>query len=171
MENSKIRKCRDEDFRVIYSIINEAAQAYKEAIPPDCWKKPYMSEDELRREVEEGVRFWGVEEKDELVGVMGLQPVQDISLIRHAYVRPSKQRRGIARRLLLHLLKQTDRPVLIGTWADASWAVRFYEKNGFHLVSLEEKQWLLKTYWSVPERQIECSVVLADTKWEKRRVK
>ena len=171
MGNSKIRKCSEYGFKVIHSIINDAARVYKGAIPPDCWKEPYMSEDELRREIEEGVLFWGLEEKGELVGVMGLQPVQDISLIRHAYVRPSKQREGIATKLLIHLLGQTDRPVLIGTWADASWAVRFYEKNGFHLVSPEEKHRLLKTYWSVPERQIECSVVLADEKWERRRVK
>ncbi len=167
MGNPKIRKCSEDDFRVIHSIINDAAQAYKGAIPPDCWKEPYMSEDELRREIEEGVGFWGFEEGGEVVGIMGLQHVQDISLIRHAYVRPSKQRQRIARRLLFHLLGQTDRATLIGTWADALWAVRFYEKNGFHLVSPEEKRWLLKAYWSVPERQIECSVVLADEKWEK----
>ncbi len=171
MGNSKIRKCSENDFRVIHSTVNDAARVYKGAIPSDCWKEPYMSEEELRREIGEGVVFWGLEEKGELVGVMGLQPVQDVSLIRHAYVRPSKQRQGIAGRLLIHLLRQTDRPVLVGTWAGASWAVRFYEKKGFHLVSPKEKQWLLKTYWSVPERQIECSVVLADEKWEKRREK
>jgi len=162
--NTKIRKCNHNDFPVIDSIINDAAQVYKGAIPPDCWKEPYMSEDELQKEIEEGVVFWGYEEEGEMVGVMGLQHVQDVSLVRHAYVRRSKQRQGIAKRLLSHLRKQTTRPILIGTWVDAAWAIRFYEKNGFHLVSVEEKKRLLKQYWSVPERQIECSVVLAEEK-------
>ena len=161
----KIRKCNHNDFETIYSVVNDAAQAYRGIIPLDCWKEPYMSEDELRQEIEEGVVFWGYEEEGEVVGVMGLQHIQAVSLIRHAYVRPSKQRQGIARRLLFHLQRQTTRPILIGTWVDAGWAIRFYEKNGFRLVSPEEKDRLLKKYWSVPERQIECSVVLAEEKW------
>jgi N-acetylglutamate synthase-like GNAT family acetyltransferase len=165
MANRKIRKCNQNDFGVIDSIINDAAQAYKGAIPPDCWKEPYMSEDELQREIEEGVVFWGYEEEGEILGVMGLQHVQDVSLIRHAYVRLSKQRQGIAEKLLYHLQRQTTRPILIGTWVEAAWAIRFYERNGYGLVSPEEKNRLLKKYWSVPERQIECSVVLAKEKW------
>jgi N-acetylglutamate synthase-like GNAT family acetyltransferase len=160
-----MRKCGGNDFEVIYSIINEAAQAYKNVIPNDCWKEPYMSKDELQREIDEGVVFWGYEEDGELVGVMGLQHIQDVALIRHSYVRPLKQNQGIGGKLLLHLQIQTAHPILVGTWADAVWAIRFYEKNGFQLVSQEEKDLLLKKYWSISERQIETSVVLADEKW------
>jgi GNAT superfamily N-acetyltransferase len=165
MGNINIRECNHNDVGVIYSIINDAAQAYRGAIPPDCWKEPYMSVGEIQRETEEGVIFWGYEEEGEIVGVMGLQHVQDVSLIRHAYVRTSKQRQGIARKLLSHLRRQTTRPILVGTWVDAGWAIRFYEKNGFHLVLPEEKDRLLKKYWSVPDRQIGCSVVLAEKEW------
>ena len=150
---------------MIYSIINEAAQAYKGMIPGDCWKEPYMSEGELQREIEKGIVFWGYEEDRELVGVMGLQHIEDVALIRHSYVSPLKQNQGIGKELLSHLRRQTSRPILVGTWADAAWAIRFYEKNGFELVSLEVKDFLLKKYWSIPERQIESSVVLADERW------
>ncbi|MFQ5859244.1 MAG: GNAT family N-acetyltransferase [Anaerolineae bacterium] len=160
-----IRRCEDSDFDSIYSIINDAAQAYKGAIPADCWNEPYMPKDELRREIDEGVEFWGYEEDGELVGVMGIQHVQDVTLIRHAYVRTARQGQGIGGKLLSALQEQTTRPVLIGTWADAGWAIRFYEKRGFRLVSSEEKDRLLRKYWTVPERQIETSVVLADQKW------
>ena len=160
-----IRQCDESDFGIIYSIINDAARAYKGVIPTDRWKEPYMSEAELQRDVEKGVVFWGCEENGELVGVMGIQPVQDVTLIRHAYVRTSRQHRGIGRRLLSSLRAQTKRPTLVGTWADALWAIRFYEKNGFRLVSREEKDRLLREYWSIPERQIETSVVLADARW------
>ncbi len=160
-----IRPCDNTEFEMIYEIINDAARAYKGVIPADCWKEPYMSKDELRHEVDEGVVFWGYEEDGELVGVMGIQHVQDVTLIRHAYVRTAKQNRGIGRRLLSHLREQTTRPILIGTWADAAWAIRFYERYGFRLVSSEEKGRLLRKYWSIPERQIETSVVLADQKW------
>lgn len=160
-----IRQCDNREFEMIYSIINDAAQAYKGVIPADCWKEPYMSKDELRREIDEGVVFWGYEEDGELVGVMGIQDVQDVTLIRHAYVRTAKRNQGIGRKLLFYLRKQTTRPILIGTWADAIWAIRFYEKHGFRLVSSGEKDQLLREYWSVPERQIETSVVLADKKW------
>ncbi len=160
-----IRQCDDSEFETIYGIINDTAQAYKGVVPVDRWKEPYMSRDELRHEMDEGIVFWGYEEDGELIGVMGIQHLQDVTLIRHAYVRTEKQNQGIGGKLLSHLRKQTTRPVLIGTWEDAVWAVRFYEKHGFRLVSSAEKDRLLRTYWSVPERQIETSVVLADQKW------
>jgi len=160
-----ICRCKNSDFEVIYSIINDASQAYKGVIPVDCWKEPYMSRDELQYEIDSGVVFWGYEEDGELVGVMGIQNVKDVTLIRHAYVRTEKQNQGIGGKLLVSLLKKTNRPVLIGTWADAVWAIRFYEKHGFRLVSPEEKNILLRKYWSVSERQIETSVVLVDRKW------
>jgi N-acetylglutamate synthase-like GNAT family acetyltransferase len=160
-----IRQCDHSDFEMIHEIINEAAQAYKGVIPGDCWKEPYMSRRELRHETDEGVVFWGYEEGDELVGVMGIQHVQDVTLIRHAYVRTARQNQGIGGKLLSSLRQQTTRPILIGTWADAVWAIRFYEKHGFRLVSPEEKDRLLRRYCSIPERQIETSVVLANHKW------
>ena len=157
-----IRQCDDSDLEMIYEIINEAAQAYKGIIPDDRWKEPYMPMDELRQEMDAGVEFWGYEEHGELLGVMGIQPVLDVTLIRHSYVRTAKQSQGIGGNLLSHLRSMTSRPILIGTWSDATWAIRFYEKHGFGLVSLEEKNRLLKKYWSIPDRQIETSVVLAD---------
>ena len=160
-----IRQCDSSDFETIYAVINEAAQVYKGVIPADRWKEPYMSRDELRHEMEEGVVFWGYEELDQLVGVMGIQHVRDVTLIRHAYVRTTKQNQGIGGRLLSSLREHTSLPILVGTWADATWAIRFYEKHGFRLVSPEEKDRLLGRYWSIPERQIETSVVLADRKW------
>ncbi len=160
-----IRKCNSNDFDAIYSIINDAAEAYKGVIPNDCWKEPYMAKEELRHEIDNGVMFWGYEENEELFGIMGLQDVKDIALIRHAYVRTSKRNQGIGGKLLHHLQKQTSKPVLMGTWKDALWAIRFYEKHGFKLVTKEEKDRLLRKYWSLPDRQIETSVVLADEKW------
>jgi len=160
-----IRQCKAQEFEKIYEVINDAAVAYKGIIPPDRWKEPYMSKEELRREIDDGVNFWGYYEKDTLVGVMGIQPVQDVALIRHAYVRTSEQNKGIGKKLLSRLLKETTPPVLVGTWAAAVWAIRFYEKHGFKLVSPEEKDLLLRKYWSIPERQISTSVVLADEKW------
>ena len=162
---SMIRKCDDKDFGAIYETINDAAKAYEVVIPADRYKEPYMPREELRHEIEAGVEFWGHEENDQLVGVMGIQDVGDVTLIRHAYVKKSKQNQGIGGKLLAHLLKRTNKPVLIGTWADASWAIRFYEKHGFRLVSSEEKDRLLRKYWSIPERQIETSVVLANERW------
>jgi len=161
----KIRKCCCGDFETIYSIIHEAAQAYRGVIPEDCWKEPYMSREELHHEIDHGVAFWGYEEGGQLAGVMGLQPVQEVALIRHAYVLPLRQRRGIGERLLFHLQKSTTLPILVGTWADAPWAIRFYEKNGFLLVSPGEKDRLLRKYWSISARQIETSVVLANQRW------
>jgi GNAT superfamily N-acetyltransferase len=160
-----IRRCDDRDFEVIWEIINDGARAYKGIIPADRWAEPYMPPEKLRREIELGVVFWGVEEAGALAGVMGIQMVQDVTLIRHAYVRTSSQKRGFGARLLSHLMELTDRPVLIGTWADAGWAIRFYEKYGFQKVGREEKDRLLKKYWTIPERQVETSVVLADEKW------
>jgi uncharacterized repeat protein (TIGR03833 family) len=160
-----IRQCSDRDFEMIYSIINEAAQVYEKVIPADRWKVPYMSKEELKHEIEAGVVFWGFEEDSQLLGVMGIQHVQDVTLIRHAYVRSQKQNRGIGKKLLLALCKKSDRPILIGTWADATWATRFYEKHGFKRVSEKEKKRLLEKYWSIPARQVATSVVLANPKW------
>lgn len=160
-----IRRCEDSDFDTIYSIVNEAARAYKGIIPQDRWKEPYMPQEELRHEIDNGVVFWGYEEGGELVGVMGIQQVQDVTLIRHAYVRPARQNRGIGEELLASLGGQTACPTLVGTWTEATWAIRFYEKNGFGLVSAEEKDRLLRKYWSIPDRQVETSVVLADSLW------
>ena len=164
-----IRRCDDRDFELIWAIINDGSQAYKGIIPADRWTEPYMSLEKLRHEIDDGVVFWGYEEDGELAGVMGIQPVQDVTLIRHAYVRTSSQKRGIGARLLSHLREMADSPVLIGTWADAVWAIRFYERYGFEIVGSEEKNRLLKRYWTVPERQIETSVVLADSKWRETR--
>jgi GNAT superfamily N-acetyltransferase len=156
-----IRRLHEGDFEEIYAIVNDAASAYRGVIPADRWTDPYMPRDELREEIAAGVVFWGYEEDGALAGVMGVQPVQDVTLIRHAYVRTVSQRRGIGVALLAALLAQTDRPVLIGTWSDADWAIRFYEKHGFRLVPPEEKDRLLRRYWTIDERQIETSVVLA----------
>jgi N-acetylglutamate synthase-like GNAT family acetyltransferase len=166
-----IRRCKAEEFEKIYEVINDAAAVYKGIIPPDCWKEPYMSREELRCEIDDGVRFWGYYEEDKLVGVMGIQPVQDVTLIRHAYVRTAKQRQGVGKKLLSRLWKETTRPILIGTWAAAVWAIHFYEKHGFKLVSHEEKDRLLRKYWSIPERQISTSVVLADEKWFEQKMR
>ena len=160
-----IRQCRDEDFDIIYEIINESATAYKGIIPTDRWKEPYMPKEELESEISDGVVFWGYEEDGELVGAMGIQDVIDVTLIRHSYVRTEKRNHGIGGKLLSHLREMTNRPVLIGTWADAVWAVKFYEKYGYHLVTESEKNRLLKKYWKIPERQVETSVVLGDKKW------
>ncbi len=162
MKKVMVRQCDNTEFGVIYKIINDAAQAYKGVIPSDCWKEPYMSKDELAYEIDEGVEFWGCEEDGELVGVMGIQHLEEVTLIRHAYVRTANQNQAIGEKLLYFLRKQTNLPILIGTWADALWAIRFYEKHGYRLTSTEAKDRLLKKYWSVSQRQIETSVVLAD---------
>ncbi|MEC0240338.1 GNAT family N-acetyltransferase [Paenibacillus dokdonensis] len=160
-----IRLCSRQDQQVIYEIINDASQAYKGIIPEDRYHEPYMPAEELMGEMEDGVVFWGYEEDGEIVGVMGIQDKGDVSLIRHAYVRTRQRNGGIGTKLLHHLISQSDRPVLIGTWGTAEWAIRFYVKNGFRLVSMEEKEMLLRQYWNVPERQIETSVVLCDDRW------
>jgi len=158
-----IRRCNDNDFDVIYLIVNDAAQAYKGVIPADCWSEPYMSKEYLRHEIDVGVAFWGYEEDGELAAVMGIQHVQDVTLIRHAYVLTVRRNQGIGGKLLSFLRTQTARPILIGTWAAAVWAVGFYEKHGFRLVTPEEKDRLLRKYWSIANRQVETSVVLAET--------
>ena len=160
-----IRACEAGDLHAVYEIINDAAEAYRGIIPADRWHAPYMPMDALLREIDSGVSFWGYDEGGELLGVMGIQPVQDVTLIRHAYVRTTLRNRGIGGKLLKFLLATTNTPVLIGTWAAAAWAVAFYEKYGFRQVTVEEKNRLLRTYWTIPERQVETSVVLADTRW------
>jgi N-acetylglutamate synthase-like GNAT family acetyltransferase len=166
-----IRRCDDRDFESMWAIINDGARAYKGIIPADRWTEPYMSREKLKHEIELGVVFWGLEDAGELVAVMGIQRVQDVTLIRHAYVRTSSQKRGKGGRLLAHLMEEAESPVLIGTWADALWAIRFYERNGFQMVGREEKDRLLDKYWTLPERQRETSVVLADAKWREVRDK
>ena len=160
-----IRVCIDDDFEAIFQIINDAAEAYRGIIPVDRWHEPYMPREELRAEVSAGVSFLGYEKDSELAGVMGTQDVQDVTLIRHAYVRTSQRGQGIGGELLGRIMGQATKPVIIGTWADAVWAVRFYENHGFKVVSTQEKETLLGKYWNVPDRQIETSVVLADQKW------
>ena len=160
-----IRVCIDDDFEAIFQIINDAAEAYRGIIPVDRWHEPYMPREELQAEVSAGVSFLGYEKDGELAGVMGTQDVQDVTLIRHAYVRTAQRGQGIGGELLGRIMDQATKPVLIGTWADAVWAVRFYENHGFKVVSTQEKETLLRKYWKVPDRQIETSVVLADQKW------
>jgi GNAT superfamily N-acetyltransferase len=159
---TNIRPCRANDRAAILSIINAAAEAYRGVIPADQWHEPYMHQDELSSEIAAGVTFWGHEDDGVLIGVMGMQSVRDVDLIRHAYVLPSSQRRGIGDGLLRHLRQLSARRMLIGTWDTAEWAIRFYRRHGFELVSPVRKTVLLKTYWSVPDRQIETSVVLAN---------
>ncbi len=160
-----IRRCTEADLATILAIVNDAAQAYRGHIPADRWHEPYMPEAELRHELDAGVVFWGWEQAGKLVGVMGLQDVADVALIRHAYVATAARRQGVGGKLLQFLLERTPRPVLIGTWAAATWAIRFYEQHGFRVVSPAEKDRLLRKYWRIPERQIETSVVLAGPKW------
>lgn len=156
-----IRPCTSADIPVMDAIINEAAEKYRGVIPADCWHEPYMSRRELESEIAAGVRFSGWEDAGELVGVMGVQHVKDATLIRHAYVRTAQQGRGIGGRLLIELSTTVTGPLLIGTWADASWAIRFYQGHGFVLTPTEEKHRLLGIYWTIPDRQRDTSVVLA----------
>jgi GNAT superfamily N-acetyltransferase len=160
-----IRPARPEDSAAIYAIINDAAQAYKGIIPLDLWHEPYMPVQELESEIGRGVRFYCYWQDGRIMGAMGIQDVKDVTLIRHAYVRTAARRHGIGQALLEHLSTLTNRPVLIGTWRAATWAIRFYEKNGFRLISDAEKNRVLPTYWTIPARQVETSVVLVDSKW------
>lgn len=157
-----IRLCRDDERAAILAIINRAAEAYRGVIPADRWHEPYMPADELDREIAAGVSFWGFEADGALLGIMGIQHVRDVDLIRHAYVLPESQRRGVGGALLEHLRGSSKRRMLIGTWAAADWAIDFYRRHGFELASPEQKTALLKTYWTVPDRQIETSVVLGN---------
>jgi GNAT superfamily N-acetyltransferase len=160
-----IRPCIDADLPAMLDIINDAACAYRGIIPADRWREPYMPLDELHAEIADGVIFWGQEDELGLVGVMGLQDKGEVTLIRHAYVRTSLRHRGVGTRLLRHLESLTDTPILVGTWAAATWAVSFYQKNGYRLLPEEEKNRLLRRYWTIPERQVATSVVLASARW------
>lgn len=164
-----IRKCIDEDFNEIFNIINDAAMAYKGIIPPDRWHEPYMTKEELKGQIEDGVRFSCYVDDDKIVGVMGVQDKTDVTLIRHAYVRTKQRNKGIGTMLLRELIKDSTKPILIGTWKAADWAISFYEKHGFCLVDEEEKNRLLKKYWVIPNRQVETSVVLADEKYKEKK--
>ena len=159
-----IRALTDADLAEALAIVNAAAEAYRGIIPPDRWKEPYMPESELAAEIVAGIAFSGWDD-GALQGVMGVQPVDDVILIRHAYVRPERQGSGIGTALLAALCRDADRPILIGTWAAATWAIGFYQARGFALVDEAEKARLLRRYWTIPDRQIETSVVLADARW------
>jgi GNAT superfamily N-acetyltransferase len=159
---SLIRPCRADEGAAILRIIDTAAEVYRDAIPADRWHEPYMRMEELEQEIAAGVEFWGYEADGALAGVMGIQAVQDVDLIRHAYVLPGSQGQGIGGALLRHLRNLSCRPMLVGTWAAAEWAIRFYQRHGFEMVPPDEKNRLLRKYWAIPARQIETSVVLAN---------
>jgi GNAT superfamily N-acetyltransferase len=158
----RIRRCRDDERGEILAIVNAAAEAYRGVIPADRWHEPYMASCELDSEIADGVVFWGYEADGALIGAMGIQEVGGFDLIRHAYVVPGSQRRGVGAALLHHLQGQTTRRMLVGTWAAADWAIRFYRRNGFELLSRERGAALLSSHWNIPDRQIETSVVLAN---------
>ena len=162
--DGSIRACGIDELSRIHFIINDAAAAYRGVIPDDRWHEPYMSQEELEAEVTAGVRFLGwYSPSDTLLGVMGAQDVQDVTLIRHAYVLSVRQRGGIGSALIAALTEAAERPLLVGTWKAASWAVAFYERHGFRLV--DDTATVLHRYWTIPDRQIETSVVLADRRW------
>jgi GNAT superfamily N-acetyltransferase len=157
----RVRRCRDDELPTILAIINAAASAYEGVIPADQWHQPYMTMLQLRAELDAGVAFWGFEDDGVLAGVMGIQPVRDVDLIRHAYVKPDRQRSGIGALLLTHLRPGVIRRTLVGTWAAAGWAIEFYTRNGFARVPERHAAELFKRYWSIPDEQAEASVVLA----------
>lgn len=161
-----IRNGTDKDFEEIFTIINDAAIAYKGVIPPDRWHEPYMTKEQLQAEIEDGVRFSCYVDDNEIIGVMGIQDKADVELVRHAYVRTKQRKKGIGTLLIQELIQDAKKPILIGTWKAADWAIRFYEKHGFRLVEEEEKNRLLKKYWAIPDRQVETSVVLVDGKYK-----
>jgi N-acetylglutamate synthase-like GNAT family acetyltransferase len=167
-----IRKSREADVPMMSAIINAAAQAYRGVIPADLWHDPYMPLDELENAIADGIVFWVTEDDGRLSGVMGIQDKGEVALVRHAYVMPSEQRKGLGTSLLRHVQRLASKPVLIGTWAAAAWAIDFYRRNGFTLVAKTDKDSLLQRYWSIPARQAQTSVVLADERWmdaQKRR--
>jgi GNAT superfamily N-acetyltransferase len=164
---SAVRPCRDDERATIFEIVDAAARAYRGVIPADRWREPYMPRDELDAEIAAGVQFWAYEVNGSVAGIMGIQPVREVDLIRHAYVLPSSQRLGIGGALLEHLRARTNRRMLVGTWSAASWAIRFYQRHGFELVSPERKTTLLSSYWTISDRQIETSVVLANPPFDK----
>jgi GNAT superfamily N-acetyltransferase len=157
-----IRRCRDDERGAILAIVNAAAEAYRGVIPAERWREPYMHAHELDEEIAAGVVFWGYEAEATLLGIMGIQPVRDVDLIRHAYVSPSSQRRGVGGALLEHLARAATRRRLVGTWATAEWAISFYRRHGFQLVAPARKDALLQSYWNIPAEQIATSVVLAN---------
>jgi N-acetylglutamate synthase-like GNAT family acetyltransferase len=161
----QIRRSVEADRATILAIVNDAARAYRGVIPADRWHDPYMPGDELDKEISAGVVFWVAEEDGRVLGVMGIQDKGDVALVRHAYVASTIQKKGVGTTLLRHVEGLTDKPVLIGTWASASWAIEFYRRNGYTVVSDQVKDRLLQTYWSIPPRQVETSVVLADRRW------
>ena len=161
-----ISKCDEEDFNEIYEIINDAASAYRGIIPADRWHEPYMTREELKKQLDGGVKFWKYSEEENIIGVMGIQVKKDVTLIRHAYVRTIARKKGIGGKLLQYLRGIATTPVLIGTWANATWAIEFYQKHGFRLLQEEEKNNLLRRYWTIPDRQVETSVVLASADWK-----
>jgi len=160
-----IRQSAEADHETILAIVNDAARAYRGVIPADRWHDPYMPADELAREIAAGVAFWVAEEDGRVLGVMGIQDKGDVALVRHAYVASNLQKKGVGTTLLRHVEGLTSKPILIGTWASASWAIDFYRRNGYTVVSDQDKDRLLQTYWSIPARQVETSVVLADRRW------
>jgi N-acetylglutamate synthase-like GNAT family acetyltransferase len=164
-----IRKSTEADFAAMLAIVNDGAQAYRGVIPADRWHEPYMSAEELAKEIAAGIVFWIAEEDGRMRGVMGMQDKGEVALVRHAYVATATQRSGVGTKLLRHVQGLTDKPILIGTWAAASWAIDFYRRNGFTVVSSSDKEKLLRKYWSIPVRQIETSVVLADARWMQER--
>lgn len=170
MINTNIIKAEHEDFGVIYEIILDSASAYQGVIPADRWHDPYMTKAELKQQIEEGVEFWKYTEDGTISGVMGIQLKQGVTLIRHAYVRTQERQKGVGGKLLEHLCAIATTPILIGTWAEASCAIKFYQKHGFRLLSEEEKNSLLRTYWIIPTRQVETSVVLANDDWKSSAV-
>jgi GNAT superfamily N-acetyltransferase len=157
-----IRRCRNDERAAIVEIVNDAAAAYRGVIPADRWREPYMPAGELDDEIAAGVAFWGCEADGSLLGIMGIQPLGEVDLIRHAYVTPASQRLGVGGSLLEHLRHISARRMLVGTWTAADWAIRFYQRHGFELVSPELGSALLRRYWTIPQRQIETSVVLAN---------
>ena len=165
-----IRQSREDDLTAVLAVINDAAQAYKGVIPADRWHEPYMPPAELAHEIADGVRFWVAEDHGRVSGVMGIQDKGEVALVRHAYVATVLQRKGVGAGLLRHVQGLTTKPMLIGTWRDATWAIDFYRRNGFTLLSDSDKDKLLRRFWSIPARQAETSVVLADRRWMERAI-